>query len=174
MRRVFSVLSLLLVFSLLVGCGASQITSENFHAEDRDFVIDREATIQDTSEAREVLEVLAEYRRALIQKDFGTLNRIISQDYYSNAGTTHTTADNYGRAQLDEIFEMIAQHAEQVRYRISVKELVVDGVRARVDFEYEYAYQFRVGDREEWDAGVDVMRMEFAREGDRWRIIGGM
>lgn len=174
MHRLFPGLFLPLMLLFLVGCGGAQLRADNFYEDDQNFTIDEEAVIYDTADNRAVLDVLNEYRQALVSKDFGTLNRLVSDDYYSNAGTTHTTTDNYGRGELDEIFELIAQHAQQVRYRIVVKELEVSNDRARVNFEYEYAFQYQIGDSEEWDAGVDVMQMDLVREGDRWKITGGM
>lgn len=174
MSRVLRVFPLLLVLTLFVGCAGGQLTSDDIYPEDQDFLIDEEAEIVDSEDARAVLDVLYQYRRALVSKDFGAIGRLVSDDYYDNAGTTHTTADDYGREQLNEVFEMLAQHAEQIRYRVIVKDLEVDNHRAHIDFEYEYAYQYKVGDQDQWDAGADVMRMQLSREGDRWRITGGL
>lgn len=157
-----------------IGCGPRQIRSDEFYVEDPDFSIDETATILDTTETREVLDVLWQYRQALVKKDFGALNRLVSDDYYENAGTTGTTADDYNRADLDDIFEMMAQSAEGIRYKIKVQDVEVRGGRAHVDYEFDYAFKYRVGDAETWDAGSDVNRIVMAREGERWRIISGM
>ncbi len=165
---------LVMVGLMLTACGSGHLRSDDLYPDDRDFRIDAEAEIVDTTEAREVLNVLYQYRQALVSKDFGTLTRLVSDEYYDNAGTTQTTADDWTRSDLESVFELMAQHAEEIRYRVLVKDLQVDGNQAHIDFEFEYSFRFRVGDVEELDAGRDVNRMELAREGDRWRIIGGM
>ena len=125
-------------------------------------------------EARQIIDSLYRYRQALVGKDFGTLNRLVSENYYDNAGTTDTTTDDYGHSELEGVFELMAQHAEEIRYQIIVKEVEIDGARGAIDYEFEYAFQYLVGDKETWDAGSDVNRLEFAREGDEWRITSGM
>ena len=159
---------------LVVGCAGNHIRGDDLYADTPEFQIGEEAEIEDTADAREVLDVLYQYRHAMVSKDFGSLRRLVSEDYYDNAGTTHTTADDYGYDELSEIFEMMANHAQQIRYSVVVRDLVVDGNQAHIDFEYEYAYQYRLADKETWDAGRDVSRLELHREGDRWRIISGL
>lgn len=173
-RRGMSWIALFVAVFFFTGCGAKQLRSDDFYAEDPDFSIDEEAKIEDTTETREVLDVLWQYRQALVKKDFGTLNRLVSDDYYENAGTTGTTADDYSRADLDEIFEMMAQSAESIRYKIRVQDVQVQGGRAHVDYEFDYSFKYDVGDAETWDAGTDVNRIVMAREGERWRIVSGM
>lgn len=159
---------------IFTGCGAKQLRADEFYVDDPDFHIDEEASIPDTTETREVLDVLWQYRQAIVNKDFGVLNRLVSDDYYENAGTTGTTADDYGRSELGEIFEMVAQSADEIRYQITVRDVQVRGTQAHVDYEFDYAFKFQVGDSVTWDAGADVNRLELAREGDRWRIVSGM
>lgn len=171
-RLVGMTLVLLTLFA--TACGPAHLRSDDLYPEDRNFRIDPESEILDTAEAREVLEVLYQYRQALVSKDFGTLLRLVSEDYYDNAGTTHTTADDWTRTNLPEIFEMMAEYAEEIQYRVLVKDLQVQGPQARIDFEFQYSFRYRVGETETLDAGRDVNRMEFVREGDRWRIISGM
>lgn len=165
---------LLLMVSGLMACASPHLRSDNIYSDDQAFLIDEEVQILDTKEHREVLEVLYNYRLALVAKDFGALNRLISADYYDNAGTTHTTADDYGREELNEIFEMMAQYAENIQYRVLVKGVVVDGARAHIDYEYRYSYQYKIGDEVTWDAGVDVNRLQLVLEQDRWRITSGL
>lgn len=173
-RRFFPLMILLVFSATSIGCAGNFIRGDELYPDDPHFSIDEQAQIEDTTDARQLLDVLFQYRRALVSKDFGTLLRLVSDDYYDNAGTTHTTADDYGRDELDEHFELLANYAQQIRYRIVVKDVQIDGGRAHIDYEFEYAFQYRIGDHETWDAGVDVNRVEFLREGERWRISSGM
>ncbi len=176
-RRIFSgaaYLITLLMLVMLSACAAGQIQDKNFHQDDTEFRIDEEAAIEDTEGNREVLEVLVKYRQALVRKDFGELGAMIADDYYDNGSTTNTTRDDYGKDQLSEFFEMLANHAENIQYRVMVKRVVVKGAEAFIDYEYRYAYQFKVGEEESWDAGVEVNRLELKRVNDQWKIVSGL
>jgi hypothetical protein len=167
---------LLLAAHLLVasGCVSQYIQSEELYADERGFRIDEDARIPDTTENRKILDVLAKYREALIQKDVGTIRRLVSEDYYDNAGSTDTTRDDYGHDELPQTYEMVAQHAKNIQYNVTVKELEVEDNRARLTYEYNYAYQIEMGDQSEWDAGLEVDRLELVRQGDSWKIAAGL
>lgn len=160
----------------LCACGSSYLTTEELGLQDdRDFAIDEESKIEDSDEARKVVLVVADYRRALVRKDFGALRGMIDEQYYDNGATTSTTRDDYGRDEVvEQVFEMIAQHAEAIQYRVTVKDVRVKDDRATVDYEFRYAYQYRVGEELTWDAGVDVNRLEMQRRGDVWKIVSGL
>jgi hypothetical protein len=165
---------LVALFVASIGCGPAYLKKESHYAEEVGFTIDDEAQIPDTVENRQVLDVLVQYRSAIVRKDVGSLKRLVSAEYYENGGTTNTTTDDYGAEQLPKIYEMMAQHAENIRYEVTVKELVVDGQRAYVDYEYQYAYQFKVGEQPSWDAGIDVNRLELLDQDGEWKIISGL
>lgn len=158
------------------GCAGGYLTPDNLHPEDSGFSVDETSRITDTPKVRQVLEVLGQYRRAVVSKDIGALNRLVSSDYYDNAGSTDTTSDDYGHKDLSEVMELMSAHTESIRYSVVVKDVVLDQAngRAHIDYEFEYAYQYRVDDESRWDAGIDVNRMQLALEGDRWRIVGGL
>lgn len=158
----------------LVGCAPNHVRSDELYPDSTEFTIDEEAEIEDTEQVREVLDTLYQYREALVNKNFGSLNRLISAEYYDNAGTTHTTGDDYSHDELSEVFELMANHANEIRYSVIVKDVEVGDEEAHIDFEYEYAFQYRIADQETWDAGKDVNRLELIREDEQWRIISGL
>lgn len=163
-----------LAVMVLSACGSEYLVDEEFSQDDPEFRIDDSAKIMDSPQNREVLGVMLEYRQALVRKDVGTLNRIISKDYYENASTTDTTRDDYGRPELGDIFEMIVQHAENIQYRVTIKSVEIKKDRAFVDYEFRYAYQFKVGDDVNWDAGVDVNRVSMRLFEGEWKIVSGL
>ncbi len=157
-----------------LGCASSGLQTEDIYPDAMGFEIGEDAYVEDTPDVREVIDILYQYREALVAKDFGTLNRLVSEHYYHNAGNTSTTQDDYGQDGLPEIYELMAEYVQQVQYHVVIKEVVVEGDRAHIDYEFEYAFQFEVADSEAWDAGVDVNRLEMYREGGHWRITDGM
>lgn len=172
--RLRGIIAMMCLCFVVSGCAASQLQDENFHEEDTEFRIDEDAEIEDNASNREVLEVLLKYRQALVRKDFGELGQMIADDYYDNGSTTNTTRDDYGKDQLSEFFEMLANHSESIQYRVLIKQMRVDKSEAFIDYEYRFAYQFKVGDEESWDAGVEVNRLELKRVGDSWKIVSGL
>ncbi|QDG54017.1 hypothetical protein FIV42_25735 [Persicimonas caeni] len=174
MRRFVVVFLVSLTALSSVACGSDYIRSEELYADNPGFNIDEEAEIADTTTNRQVIDVLVHYRQAVVNKDFGALKRLISEDYYDNAGTTDTTTDDYSAEHLGEVFEMMAQHAQDIKYNVLVQGVEVSKDRAFIDYKYDYAYQYKVGEDVAWDAGVDVNRLELIQEGGKWRIVSGL
>lgn len=166
-------LGVLLVF-LTVGCASQTIKGDELYGDVDGFRIGQEADIPDETEYREALDVLVQYRKALVQKDVGALKRLISKDYYDNAGSTDTTDDDYGHEKLPDIFEMLANYADEIKYNVTVKRVQFKHKRAMIDYEYEYAYKYDVGEKATWDAGVEVNRLELVTEDGRWKIASGL
>ena len=166
--------ALLALVFLLASCGSAYLRTEDHYENEVGFAIDEEAEIADTVENRKVSDVLVQYRRALVRKDVGTLQRLISERYYDNAATTDTTRDDYGDEQLPELFELMAQHTDQIKYDVVVKNVQVKERVAWVDYEYEYAYEYKVGETPTWDAGLDVNRLELESENGEWKIVSGL
>lgn len=168
-------LSAILVFVVsLSACGASYLQTKEHYEDQTGFAIAEDAKIADTTENRQVMDVLISYRNALVRKDVGTLRRLISQRYYDNGGTTDTTRDDYSAESLPEVFELLAQNADQIRYEVVVKNVEVKEGIAFVDYEYQYAYQYVVGEQPTWDAGLDVNRLELESENGEWKIVSGL
>lgn len=156
------------------GCASQVIKNNEIYEDQKGFRIAEDAEIPDNTKNRKVLDVVAAYQRAVATKDFGTLKRLVSEDYYENAGTTNTTEDDYGNKRLPEIFELMANHAEEINYTVVIKRIQYQRDRALVDYEYKYAYKYEVGEKPTWDAGVEVNRLELVPADGRWRITSGL
>lgn len=170
MNKVFLAL---LLFGLSA-CTSDYLRKDKGYEELNGFEFDQEARIEDTTANREVVNVLIEYRTALLTKDVGLMRRLISEDYYSNAGTTNTTADDYGMAELPDVLELFSKHADDVKYDVTVKAVQVDGRKATVDYEYKYAYRYDVNGQAAWDAGIDLNRLELEQREGTWKIVSGL
>lgn len=174
LRTIVSITLLSLVGLSAAGCGDQFIRADELYQDDPGFTISEEAEIPDTTQARQALDVLAQYRQAVVNKDFGALNRLVSEDYYDNAGTTDTTKDDYDAQRLSEVFEMMAEHTESITYKVMVEDVDIQKDRAFVDYEYEYSYQYEFGEDVKWDAGVEVNRLELVEKGGSYQIVSGL
>lgn len=168
-------LALVVLFSVVgIGCASQTIRGDELYKDDPNFRIDEEAKIEDTTRNRKVLDVVAQYRKAVTTKDFGTLKRLVSEEYYDNGGTTDTTEDDYGFERLEEVWELMANHAEEIKYTITIKDVSYQHSRAQISYEYRFAYKYKLEDKPTWDAGVEVNQIQMVKKDDRWRIISGL
>mgnify|MGYP006291612633 CR=1 FL=1 len=176
MRRVIVAAGLVsaIVMVFGAGCAGKHLKSDEAFEGQRGIRIGEKAKIRDKKKVREALDVVAQYQQAVAKKDFGTLKRLIADDYYDNAGTTDTTTDDYGGSKLPGIFEMMAKHADEIKFTVIVKRVQFKHERALIDYEYEYAYKYKVGDKPTWDAGVEVNRLELVPTNGKWRIASGL
>lgn len=165
--------TLFILFSF-VSCAAGNLNTRDHYEDQPGFTIDEEAVIPDTLANREVIDVLLQYQNALVRKDFGSLKRLISPNYFDNSGTTNTTVDDYDHKTLTNIFETMAKHSEDIKYKIVLKSIEILEKKAFLDYEFEYAYAHKVGGELSWDAGVDVNRLELVSENGEWKIISGL
>ena len=155
------------LFSLsLFACGPGLIDDSS--------VIEAGAEIADTEENREIVRVVDTYRRALEDKDVGALRRIISSDYYENAGTSHTTTDDYGYDGLTSALEAIAENVRQLRLSVLIREVDVSGSYANVYVDFSYNMLYVVDGQERWQVDRDLNRLELVREDGEWRIAAGL
>lgn len=156
------------------GCASQSIKGEELYEDDSGFRIGDNVQIDDTARNRQVLDIVARYRQALVQKDFGSLRRLVADDYYDNSGTTDTTEDDYGAERLPEIYEHIAKYGKDITYDITIRDLRFDRAKAFVRYEYQFSYRSTVGEKPSWDAAEDVNEIELIQKEDGWRIVSGL
>lgn len=169
-RHLFPVL--LVVLSVMLGaCGGRFLNSP---------MVDRDARIPRSADSEAILEMMEQYAMAIDEMDVSWLRGVISRDYYENAGTTHTTEDDYGYEGVMAMFETLARHVEDSRVELKIRDIKVRGDRADVVFEYAYTMLYRVGESRRWQTQRDVNRVQLQRERDAegdegvWRIISGL
>ena len=131
--------------------------------------------IEDTPDKRAVFEVVEAYRQAIEHRSVETLAAIVSPQYFENASSTAIQLDDYGYEKLrDVVMPLLQDHIKSVQYRIRMIRLEVEGDRAFADFEYWVKFLYTEGGRDGWRTKNDFNRLEFAREGGAWKIIGGL
>lgn len=163
-----------LAMAVATGCGLQNIRSKNLYDDQDGFRIGEKAEIRDTTENRRILNVVAQYQQAVTNKNIETLRRLVSDDYYDNAGTTDTTEDDYGMEEFLGHWEKIARHSESIRYNITVRKVEHKRGRVAVKYEFKYAYKIAVGENPTWDAGVNVNKLELVSSDGSWKIVSGM
>jgi hypothetical protein len=165
LQKLFAVIALLALTSLSTGCGARYIDSP---------LVASDAKIEKTDTREDILFVMESYSEALGALDIEQISALVSEDYYENNGTTHTTDDDYGFSGVVSLFETLKEHVADVRVRMAIREINVQDDQADVLFDYEYTMLYRIGESERWSTERDVNRVELRNEDGVWRIISGL
>jgi len=132
-------------------------------------------TVPDSQENRELVKAVELYRGAVEQKDVTTLAQLVSPTYFENASSTADPGDDYGFERLiQKVLPVLADNIKQVVYKVKIDKVLVKGDEASVFFEWEMTFQYMEGGLEGWSTTKDRNRMDFAREGGRWRIVAGL
>lgn len=160
-------LALILILSLttLAGCAGRYLEGDVIHGDSK---------IRNNPDNRSVVELMELYQQSVESMDAETLKGLISRDYYENAGTTHTTDDDYGYEGIANLFDVLSMHVQEARLSVKVRDIRVYGDRADVIFEYAYTMLYEVGDARRWQTERDVNRIQLQREDDEWRIVSGL
>jgi hypothetical protein len=135
----------------------------------------KDTQVPDTPDNRAIADVVEHYRQAIEQRDVASLKELVSRRYFTNAGTTADSSDDYGYEQLEaKVFPALREAVKSVQYTLTLKKVDVKGDRATADFEYYYKFFFVDGGKDRWMAKSDFARLEFAKENGTWRITGGL
>lgn len=165
---------LLLLPLSLCACGAGMLKTADFE-QPYYFAIDQEAEIPDSDTNVQVLKTVQKYRDAIANKDVATLRTLVASDYYENASTTDDLSDDYGNERLEEILnDYLSQSVKDIRFIIEVKQVSNEGLEYYVDYQYIWNYRYEVAGQSYWQSKNDTNRMTVVREGDEWKIKGGL
>jgi len=129
--------------------------------------------VPDNPQNRAVLEVLAEYKRAMEARDPNALLGLAAPDYFDrgDAGRPNEPRDLEGlRRTVPKDFTGV----RALKLDIDIRKLTVEGDRAQVDFFAVMRYAVGVPDGEKWFTESDDQRMKFERVGNDWKISSGM
>jgi hypothetical protein len=133
-----------------------------------------DARIRSSDDIEAILGLMQQYEHAVESMDLETVRRMVSIDYYENAGTTDVTADDYGFSGVLPMLEAVREHVEEARIDIEVHDVVVSENRAEVLFDFGITMLYRVGENSRWETNRDVARFQLQREETGWMIVSGL
>ena len=163
---MYRLLSTLLVLSFgsvyIGGCAAAMIPN---------------TSVEDTSDNRQVVEFVEDYRRAVEARDMSRLMAMASERYYDDAGTPVGTDD----VDFDSLSERLALWAERLqdcRYEIRYRS-VEFGDDQKIRVTYRYTGSFRILDAEgeaRWErrVGDNELVLTYDAETEEFHILSGM
>ena len=130
--------------------------------------------VEDSSENRHIVGFCETYRRAVEERDVNTLVKMASTRYFETGGNANSKDDidfNGLRTYLTAKFKLTKAIRYEIRYRrISEGE----GKVVNVDFTYTASFQIPTADGDVWNRAVRDNRLQLVRDGESFKILGGM
>jgi len=130
--------------------------------------------IRDTPDSHDIFEVLGSYRASLEGRNVEGMMKLVSKSFFENSGTPEG-GDDYDYPGLEKKLKGWAETTKSVRASIDVKNIIVTGETARVQYYFDVNYQIPgPNDVPLWKREADTKEMSLKREGSAWRIVSGI
>ncbi len=130
--------------------------------------------IKDTSDTRDILDLVGTYKNALEAKDVDAILKLASKSFFENSGTPEG-GDDYDFAGLEQKLQAWAAQTKAVRAALEVKDVFVEGDKAVVRYFFDVSFQIPgPDDTLQWKRETDTKEMQLRREEGAWKITGGI
>ncbi len=130
--------------------------------------------IRDTPEAHEIFDVLGSYRAALESRNVDGIMKLVSKGFFDDSGTPEG-GDDFDYAGLETRLKKWADNTKTLRASLDVKNIVVEGETAKVQYFFDVNYQIPGPEGvAQWKRESDTKEMALKREGSAWRIVSGI
>ena len=130
--------------------------------------------VPDTSENREIVEVLETMRQAVEGRDLAKLRALVSTEYFEDMGTPDPR-DDYGYAELtSKVLPQSFERTEEMYVTFRVFDVVVEGDEAHADLQYSSRARLTLPSGDKWDSHQEFNRVKLQRSADKWLIVAGL
>jgi hypothetical protein len=130
--------------------------------------------VEDTSENRQVILFCEQYRHALEDKDVAKLLKMMSPAYFEDGGNTKNEDD----ADFERTREFLTSDflkTSGIRYEIRYRRVTFTPTNhIYVDYTYAAAWKLPGVKIDEWHHKVADNRLDLVRDGESYKILGGM
>lgn len=130
--------------------------------------------VEDNADNRDIVLFCEKYRHAVEDKNVAQLLKMMSPSYFEDGGNTKSEDD----ADFDKIREFLTGdflHTAGVRYEIRYRRITTTETNhIYVDYTYASAWKIPGVKQEEWHHKVADNRLDLVRDGDSFKIVGGM
>jgi hypothetical protein len=131
--------------------------------------------IPDTKKNREIIEVLEQYRQAMVQRDAGTLMAMAHPHYYEHSGTPKGD-DDYGYKGLMKVIKRRMNQLHAVRYNIKYSKIHwINPKQVEVEIYIDASFQIETpegGDK--WSRYTGHNKVVLTKHKGRWLFLRGM
>jgi hypothetical protein len=130
--------------------------------------------VEDSSENRQVVLFCEQYRHAIEEKNVGEILKMMSPAYFEDGGNTKNEDD----ADFDRMREFLTGpflRTSGIRYEIRYRRITFTQTNhVYVDYTYAGAWKVPGVKTDEWHHKVADNRLDLVRDGESFRILGGM
>jgi hypothetical protein len=130
--------------------------------------------VEDTGENRQVIVFCEQYRHAMEERNVAELLKLMSPGYFEDGGNTKND-DDADYAKIREFLTGDFLKTGGIRYEIRYRRVTfTETNHVYVDFTYAAAWKLPGVKSEEWHHKVADNRLDLVRDGESYKIIGGM
>lgn len=131
--------------------------------------------VVDTAENRRVVEFVERYRKAVENRDIGTLARLASPKYYDDNGTPKGD-DDVDFDRLKAQLRAWRQYVADVRYEIRYRNVRYEGDKVLVDFTYTGSFKVTTPSGPRWARRLADNRLTLTRDRPKesFLVVSGM
>ena len=161
MNRTAHALAAVLLFVFVGGCAGTYIPNTD---------------VEDNTENRQIVNFCERYRRAIEERDVEALVQMASPRYFETGGNAKTSDDidyNGLRLYLTTKFKETKAIRYEIRYH-RIQDKPEDAKVVFVDFTYTASFQIPTQKGDVWNRAVRDDRLQLIRDGDSYKILGGM
>ncbi len=131
--------------------------------------------IPETRQNREIIEVVERYRRAMTNKEIGTLISMAHPDYFEHSGS-HKAEHHYGYDGLKKVLATRLKQLRTLRYNIKYRRVNwLSDKKVEVQIYIDASFQLAVADdTDTWDRFTQHNKIVLVKDNDRWLFLSGM
>ena len=129
--------------------------------------------IEDTPQARAVLDVFGRYKQALESRDTAGIVALASPGY-TDPGDPSRGVPPMEFATLKDKLQTDLAKITGVRFDATIKDLQVKGPEAQLDYFQVLRYAVATPNGEKWKSESDDARMKFVQVNGEWKIASGL
>ncbi len=129
--------------------------------------------IDDTPANREIISLVEQYKEAVESLDTEAVLAMVSAEYYEDNGNTDAT-DDFNRDGLRQQLTANFKRTKAMQMNLRIDDVQVEAGKAFAELFYEMRAQNEYPSGLKWETSTDRTRIRFVKEGDNWKIIGGI
>jgi hypothetical protein len=131
--------------------------------------------VEDSPEARDVIQFVEKYRAAVVNRDVGKLLSLASKDYFDDMGTPQGDDDVDLEGSTERLKTTFGPDLLSVHYDIRYRDVVFLPTKVLVDYTYIGRFRINAVDGSKWERRLADNRMVLLKRGDgAYEIASGM
>lgn len=130
--------------------------------------------VEDNNDNRKVVTFCEKYRHAVEERDVDALYAMASPRYFETGGNAKSN-DDIDYQGLHLYLTTKFKQTKAIRYEIRYRRITETEAKViHVDYTYTASFQVPTSSGDQWHRAVRDNRLQLVRDGDSFKILGGM